>query len=235
MIFSKYMFLSIVMPVYNTKDILCKTIEELHRYLEDNGHDFEILICDDGSQDNVRPVMQQLARLYWRVKPFFNEGNRGLGYTLKVLFHNARGEVIIYLDCDLPFGKGIISVLLNEIHYSEIVLASRYRGEKSVVHWPRWLMSRLYYLLCRMLFCLPVRDIGSGSVALKKEVIDKISLISNGFAIHAEIFLRASRAGYSIKEIPYSAKHASLGNFRILRHGPAVLLETLILWQSIKD
>ncbi|MBL7130469.1 MAG: glycosyltransferase family 2 protein [Candidatus Omnitrophica bacterium] len=229
------MYLSIVIPIYNTGDILCKTIEELHRYLEDNGHDFEILICDDSTLDNVRPVIQELARRYWRVRPFFNKGNRGLGYTLKVLFRNAKGEVIIYLDCDLPFGKEIIRVLLNEIHYGDIVLASRYRGEKSAIHRPRWLMSRLYYLLCKMLFRLPVRDIGSGSVALKREVIDAVSLISNGFAVHAEIFLRASRAGFSIKEIPYPARHASPGSFQILRHGPAVLSETLILWQSIKE
>ena len=192
--------------------------------------DYEILFRDDGSHDESRKALEQVASTYGRVKCFYNERNRGLGFTLRKLFSDAQGKVIIYLDCDLPFGVDVLPLMLDGIQRYDMVVASRYLNIKNKILWRRKIASRLYYILCKILFNMPVCDIGSGSVAMKKGVVNSLCLRTEGFDIHAEIFAKALRANFSIKEIPAVCRDKGLGSFRILKHGPKIVIDTLKLW-----
>lgn len=229
------MYLSVIIPVYNSREIIHQTVEILDRCLEANGYDFEIILRDDGSKDNAQDCLKEIALQYQKARCFFNGRNRGLGFTLRRLFSDARGDIIVYVDCDLPFGEAIVPLLVNQIQNYDIVLASHYKGIKSNIRLSRCFFSRTYYLLCKVLFGIAVLDIGSGSVAFRRKVVDTIPLFADGFAIHAEIFLRAARAGFTIKEIPHAAReYVYPGTFRILRHGFNLLWETLVLGYGMK-
>jgi len=224
--------LSIVLPIYNAANIVEDSVERLVGALDPLGLSYEILLKNDGSHDNSSKILEMIDRRYGHVHCSSNGSNEGLGVTLRKLFHEAQGRTIIYCDCDLPFGEQVISLLLHGIKKDDIVVASRYCGMRNCVPLYRKIASRLYYFFCKLLFGISVFDIGSGSVAFQKEALKQLDLKSKGFGIHAELFIKASRGGFSIKEIPAEHFRISTGSFHVWKHGFTTLCETLTLWQK---
>src|SRR3989338_4883737 len=212
------MALSIVIPIYNSASKVSVTVDKLVQFCRRSGYDFEILLRDDHSADGAIDLLRQIPEKYPGVKVFENERNQGLGYTLRQLFDDAKGEAVVYFDCDLPFGADILKELLEGLKDHDMVLASRYRGVANQVIWPRKWMSRLYWLLCRALFSVPVADIGSGTVAFRKSVISQLNLSADGFDIHIEWFAKARKGGFTVQEIPALSCDDGQGSFKIGRH-----------------
>ncbi len=123
------MKVSIVIPVYNAIEYLNVNIERLDHVLRRLSLDYEILLRDDGSTDGSRQALPDLVKKYpQRVQYTLNQYNQGLGFTLRKLFEIATGDVVLYLDCDLPYGENIVADLLREIKIADVVIASRYVG-----------------------------------------------------------------------------------------------------------
>lgn len=220
---------SIVIPVYDAADVLEASVGRLVRALESVGENYEILLRDDGSKDKSREVLENISRRYKKVKCSSNGLNQGLGFTLRALFQKSRGDIIIYCDIDLPFGEGIVSRLLEEIKGCDIAVASRYSGGCGRVKFLRRVISRLYYAFCKLFLFIEVADIGSGSVAITRRAVTALDLKSNGFAVHAEMYVQALRKGLCVKEFPAVSSPVGLNSFSIARHGFAVIKETMRL------
>ncbi len=232
------MKLSIVIPVYSSSKILeeaCKTYKGI---LEKLNLPHEILFRYDCSPDDSYEVMQKLAKKYKNVRIFKNEKNMGLGFTLRNLFKDAKGEYVIYADADayICFKNidKILSKFIEEINNYDVIIASRYENKNKRIPFLRIISSETYNIINRILFGIKIRDIGSGFVIFKKEALNNITLKSNGFDIHIEIFTKLTRKNYNIKEIPVSYKHWYKGSFNILKHGPKTLLNTFRTWRSLK-
>ncbi|HOW35478.1 MAG TPA: glycosyltransferase family 2 protein [Candidatus Omnitrophota bacterium] len=227
------MKISFVIPIYNAEKIIQETLDILNPSLQSMNLDYEILFRDDGSSDASCRLLSEISRRHSRVRCFYNDENRGLGFTLRHLFEDAEGEIIIYLDCDLPFGVEILPSMIQEILENDIVVASRYAGESSKIPLMRKITSRAYYCLCHFLFSVNARDIGSGTVAFRKESVRSLKLTSDRFDIHAEIFAKAYRMKLSVKELPARYRHGQRGSFSVFLHGPDVVMDTFKLWKRL--
>ena len=193
---------SVVIPVYNAQGMIKDSIDQIIDRIDPLKADYEILLRDDGSTDKSKEVLERVALQYPEVRCFYNVSNEGLGSTLRRLWKDARGERVIYCDCDLPFEADVIPALLEKLQTSDIVVASRYCGALNRTPFVRKIFSRLYYFLCKALFNIPVMDIGSGSMAVRRQVLENLDLRAKGFEIHAELYIKASRKGFRIEEIP---------------------------------
>lgn len=222
--------LSVVIPIYNARDIVPDSLARLTALLDPSGLTYEILLRDDGSTDGSAEVLRKLAGQYKGVACSYGLSNQGLGCALRHLFSRAKGRSVIYCDCDLPFGARVIPLLLTQIKHGDIVVASRYKGGRAHVPWLRKLISRLYFIFCRFFLGITVKDIGSGSVAFRQEALVKLDLKTKGFGIHAEIFVKARREGLSVQEVAAENYPTKRGSFRIGRHCPQTLCETMMLW-----
>lgn len=223
--------LSVVIPVYNSRNLITPAVEELAGFCDGQGWEYEILLRDDGSSDGSADVLRRLAEQRPGVRCAFNERNRGLGFTLRRLFEEARGRTVVYCDVDLPFGTAVLKDLVALSKRHEMVVVSRYlSAERGRVPFLRRTVSRMYFWLCRILFHVPVFDIGSGTVAMSREVLTRTPLRADGFDIHIEVInaFRARRC--SILEIPAPYFDKGPGTFSILRHGPRVAIDTIRLW-----
>lgn len=221
------MKVSIVIPIYNAALFIerntCLILNECHQL----NVPFEILFCDDNSTDQSKEILKEMALMYDEVKVYFNMQNEGIGFTLKELFYQAKGENVIYLDCDLPFGAQIIPKLYNALNQYDVVVASRYLNIKNDIDFTRRVASRLYYYLCYFLFTVNVVDLGSGSVGLKKSLTWKLHLTKSGFGIHIELFVKLKALNAKIKEFPCRVVNKEKGSFSIWKHGPSIVRETI--------
>lgn len=88
--------ISVVIPVYNRSWELRRALESLARQTERN---FEIVVCDDGSTEDIRAVLEpfesQIEVRYQRI-----ENSGGPARPRNVAINLARGEWIAFLDSD---------------------------------------------------------------------------------------------------------------------------------------
>ena len=226
--------ISFVIPIYNAAGIIRSGYEILKKELEELRVDYEIIFEDDASLDKSGEILEEIARHDPQSKVFFHHPNQGLGFSLRQLFDRARGDTIVYLDMDLPFGTKIIPRLLKESEVADVVLASRYAEPKSRVPLLREIASNLYYFFCKGLFDISARDLGSGCVLFKRRALESLNLVSLGFDIHIELFAQLKNKGFQVKEIPARYIHSGRGTFSILKHGPRIFIDTLKLWLSLR-
>lgn len=88
--------LSLLIPVYNGSKFLPNCINSI---LKQSYHNFEIVICDDGSKDDSYEVIKEFQRKDNRIK-VFSRDNKGLFYTRLDLLKHCSGDYVWFIDCD---------------------------------------------------------------------------------------------------------------------------------------
>jgi len=228
------MDVSIVIPIYNSANLIEDAILRINKTLNGLPLNYEIIFRDDSSTDGSKEVLKKVSKKYKNVRCFYNKLNEGIGYTLIKLFQVASGELVFYSDCDLPFSQDVFLKIMKDSAGADIVVYSRYKEIKNQIPVFRKLISRLYYYLCRSLFGINVKDIGSGAVAIRRKALDNFKFYSFGFTFHVEIFINAQDLGLTIKEIAAKWHGNSSGSFSIVKHGPKTIIESLILSRKLK-
>jgi GT2 family glycosyltransferase len=87
---------SVLFPVYNGGRYLAAAIDSI---LAQSFRDFELLILNDGSTDQSRPLLDRYAAQDDRIRLIHRE-NRGLIQTLNELLELAQGEFLARMDAD---------------------------------------------------------------------------------------------------------------------------------------
>lgn len=83
------------MSVYNGADIVASAVESI---LAQTYEDFELLLVDDGSDDDTEAVLRSFDDP--RICVLVNESNRGLAGSLNRALDAARGEFVARMDAD---------------------------------------------------------------------------------------------------------------------------------------
>ena len=134
---------------------------------------------------------------------------------------SSTGQYILVMDADLSHSPEVIPKMISELERPEIdiVVASRYALGGSIIGWPikRRLLSKGAVKIAR--YGLPLRRIQdpmSGFFALKRHIIENITIDSAGYKILLEILVKASEA--RVKEVPYTFKDRKAGQSKLDKH-----------------
>ena len=103
-------FFSVIIPVYNRAELLRRAIQSV---LAQSCQDFEIVVVDDGSQDDPRSVVDSFHDPRIR---FMSQPNGGGGKARNTAIDQARGRFVAPLDCDdmfLPHHLASMKTLLE--------------------------------------------------------------------------------------------------------------------------
>lgn len=107
------MLLSIIIPVYNTKDYLRKCVGSV---LACDCSDCEILLIDDGSTDGASGALcDRLAEETPEIVRVIHQQNQGLGGARNTGIGEARGEYLFFIDSDDAIVPGALELLKKEI------------------------------------------------------------------------------------------------------------------------
>ena len=199
--------LSVVVPTYNEAGSVPKLAERLHAAL--GVRDWELVIVDDGSPDGTADIAAALApRIPTNVVR--RAGKAGLASAVIAGFAAARGDTLVVMDADLSHPPELVPALLSAIEDgADLAVGSRYVAGGGVEDWPmkRQIVSRVACLMGSAL--VPVRDATSGFFALRRSVIDGVTLNPIGFKIGFEVIARGRYR--SVVEVPYTFRDRELG------------------------
>jgi glycosyltransferase involved in cell wall biosynthesis len=160
--------------------------------------DFEVLIIDDASTDDTPKIADEMAAVDRRIRVVHHPQNRKLGGSLKTGYAEARGDLILYSDADLPFDMDELGKACRVLRHYEADIVSAYRFDRTGEGYVRVVYSAIYNLLVRFLFGVRVRDINFAFKLTRRRVFDKVQLKSEGSFIDAELIVRAIRHGYKV-------------------------------------
>jgi glycosyltransferase involved in cell wall biosynthesis len=193
--------ISVILPAYNEEQNIARCIEASRKVLEGLTNDYEIIVVNDGSQDRTAEVVLGLSERMPAIRGLNHRVNMGYGAALKTGLKSARKNLLFFTDSDLQFDIAELALLMQWIDSHDIVIGYR---KKRMDHTGRRVLGWGWTTLVRVLFGLRVRDLDCAFKLFRREVIEHISIDSIGAFVNSEILLRATRKGYTIKEVPVS-------------------------------
>jgi cellulose synthase/poly-beta-1,6-N-acetylglucosamine synthase-like glycosyltransferase/peptidoglycan/xylan/chitin deacetylase (PgdA/CDA1 family)/spore germination protein YaaH len=193
-------FVSIIVPAFNEELVIANTIVSL---LASDYSNYEIIVVDDGSQDDTSKVVAERFGADARVR-LITVANGGKAAALNTGLHHARGEVVIALDADTLFAPQTVGALVRRFHDQEIgAVAGNAKVGNRVNLITRW--QALEYItsqnLDRRAFaslnCITVVP-GAVGAWRKDLVIEAGGFPSDTLAEDQDLTLRIRRLGYKI-------------------------------------
>ena len=100
---------SIIIPVYHAEQYVRACLESLVRQTY---ADIEILVVDDGSQDNSAKIASDMAKQDARIRVIAQE-NHGVSAARNLGLRNAKGEYVTFIDADDYVAPEYVEYLLS--------------------------------------------------------------------------------------------------------------------------
>src|SRR5262245_28384939 len=114
-------FVSFVVPCLNEQDNVAATVETIRAAMTSRP-DYEVILVDDGSQDETWPRMRALAATDPRLRVLHNPTNLGLGGSYKRGVAVAQGEHVMLIPGDNGFPAESIREILQRAGQADIVI-----------------------------------------------------------------------------------------------------------------
>jgi len=192
--------LSVVIPVYNEAATVAKIIERVLAVPVEK----ELITVDDGSTDDTRTVLRELASRHPEMKVVTQPVNRGKGAALRAGFAHATGDVIIVQDADLEYDPDDYPALLAELEKPDvdIIYGSRILGHSRHGHPAFYVGGIAVSLAASQIFRTHISDEPTCYKVFPRRLLDSLRLTCTGFEFCAELTARALRHGYRIREVP---------------------------------
>lgn len=213
----KQRLLSVIVPCYNEEEKVYKNILKMSKIISEFYDNYEIICINDGSKDNTKKELAKASKKDKKVKIISYDKNKGKGHALKVGTEKAKGELIVFIDCDLELPPSYIKkyIAIMDKENADVVIASKMHKD-SIINYPlkRKILSFCYYLLLKILFNLKVKDTQTGLKLFKKEAVKKAMEIAEieGFSFDIEVLSIINRLGYKIVDAPielnFTREHA---------------------------
>lgn len=194
----KYKNISVFLPVFNEGENIEKSVLSIKKYLQERFSDFEILVISDGSTDSTNGIVKNLSKKDKRIKLFARKKKLGYGAGLKAGFAHSSKELVFYTDGDNQFNIEDMDKLLPLLTSYDIASAYRINRKDPLM---RIFIAYVYSLLLQIFFGLKIKDVDASFKLYKKQVFDKMKLVTNTGLTDAEVLIKAQREGYKIGQI----------------------------------
>ena len=217
---------SVVLPAYRLGERIAANMMTVATALPGA----QIVVVDDGSDDGTYQQAQQSAARLSRARVIRHERNRGKGAALQTGTAVAEGSVVIFLDGDLDLPAAQLPGLLDlfaELGADVLVGAKQTGMSGGRYPWKRRALSRVFSLVTRILFHLPVDETQTGLKIFRRHVLDQVfaDLRIFGYAFDLELLVRAHQAGFRITQAPV--------DLRVGASSAPLRLATL--WEMLRD
>ena len=188
---------------------------------------FEVVVVDDGSEDDSWPVLQRLSGEYPFLRIVRHRTRRGIADALRTGYLNASGRVLVFYPADLQFMPEDIPRLVAPILEDQADMVTGFKEGK----YEKAFVSGIYNSLSRSLFHVPVKDLNSVK-AYRREIMDALPVRPDW---HRYMIVIAAAQGFTVTEIPVPlyARHAGRSKFGLSRI-PIGVLDMLSVWFELR-
>lgn len=191
-----------VIPAHNEAGVISVLLEELHA----DGYR-QIIVVDDGSQDNTASVARQAGARVVR-----HSINRGVGAATQTGLEAARilgAEYVVAMDGDGQHHVHDVAALLAPLVADEadVVIGSRFAAQNQIPLTVR-LFNKIANLLTWVLSGVATSDSQSGMRGFGKNALDNLKIEGNGYEFASEMLGQVKSLNLRWMEVPISVSYS---------------------------
>ena len=216
---------TLIIPIYNEERTLPVLLNKLYNL---NNNNIEIIIVDDGSNDNTQNILSK-NDLFVILR---NKINIGKGASIKKGVKSANNQNIILIDGDLEIDIDQIPRLINKYE----------KSDKDVLSGIRWNKNSNFKLeinalgnffinsLFNILYKTNLKDVLCCVKILNTDLLKSLDIQSNGFSIEIETIAKLLLRNFTIEEVHINYIRRSLDQGKKLKISDG----WIIVWTMIK-
>ena len=214
--------ITVVIPAKNEARNIGWVVERLPSYVD------ELVIVDGRSTDRTVDVVLAL-------RPdavIVNDKRPGKGAALRAGFTAATGDYVVMLDADGSMDPLEIEHFIEALDRgADLAKGSRFvdGGGTADMSYLREAGNRGLLILANILFGASNTDLCYGFAAFRRHEILGLDLDADGFEIETQLFMRATRQGLRVVEVPSfeAPRRFGTSNLNTFRDGWRVLMTML--------
>jgi glycosyltransferase involved in cell wall biosynthesis len=194
------MKISIIIPVHNEQGNIAPLYERIAASLGGQGMDYEILVVNDGSDDDSEKILDALATQDPRLRVIHFRRNYGQTAAIMAGMDHASGDVLVLMDGDNQNDPADIPRLLQKLEEGYDVVSGwrKDRKDRRLLRvWPsriaNWVISRISGT--------ELHDYGCTLKAYRRQVLDEVKLYGE---MHRFIPIYARWQGARVAEMVVS-------------------------------
>jgi len=226
--------ISAFFPAFNDGGTIPSMVLSVLRTLPKVTDDYEVIVVNDGSSDYTADMLEELERVYPKVRIVTHPQNRGYGAALRSGFGNAAKEWIFYTDGDGQYDPRELIDLVNAVNQDTDIV----NGYKIERHDPlhRVIIGRLYHHIVRIMFGFRLRDVDCDFRLIKRKVFDDVHLRSTSGTICLEMVKKMQDAGFKFEEVPVHHFHRAYGKSQFFNFPRLVrtAVQLVTLWWDLR-
>lgn len=210
---------TIIIPVYQEVEIIADVIGQVRLTMDRLNRSYEILVIDDGSEDNTTACAQNAG-----ARVIAHPYNLGNGAAIKTGIRQAKGKILVMMDGDGQHNPEDIPVLLEKIEQYNMVVGARTGDSDS--HFHRNMANGIYNLFASYICKRKIQDLTSGFRAIKADIAHQfVAMLPNTFSYPTTITMAVIHAGYSLAYVPIKTnRRIGKSKIRLIADGSRFLL-----------
>ena len=203
---------SVLMPVCDEADVIETVIDEWASEVFDHLPEGSELVFDDCSTDGTTELIEQIAGRHEFVR-LQRSSRDGFFKSAMRLYGSANCPLIFFTDSDGQYPPADFWKVAEHIAEHDMVHGAK-TSRKDPFY--RLTSSQVFNGLVRRLFRSKCEDVNSAFRLIRREMLEdvlpdihRLTLLPN-----AEMYIRAERLGYRIKNVPIRHRHRQFGHSR---------------------
>ena len=223
------MNISVVIPLLNEKESLKELCESISEVMSTYGFLYEIILIDDGSNDQSWSEIEILSENNNEIKGIKFKRNYGKSQALHAGFLSSKGDVVFTMDADLQDDPKEIPAMYDMIVNDHFDLVSGWKKKRFDSILFKNIPSKIFNFAARVTSGIKLNDFNCGLKAYKKDVVKNINVYGE---MHRYIPVLAKNEGYQkigekiVNHRPRKHGNTKFGPSRFL-HG---FLDLLTIW-----
>jgi len=211
--------LSVVLPAHNEEEAIVTTVHEVIETLSTWMLDFEIIVVDDGSQDDTGAILDTISSTHPYIKVIHHPVNQGYGAALVSGFEAASRDLTFFMDSDGQFDIHDLGRFLPLIEKYDAVLGYRIVRQDT---WMRKVNAWGWKKLVGLVFGIHVRDVDCAFKLYPTSFFREYTFETRGAMINTEILYKFTQAGNSYTQV--GVRHLPRHGGRATGAKPSVIL-----------
>ena len=232
-------YLSIIIPAHNEAKRLPATLDSINDYMSGQTYKFEIIIVENGSEDNTAEVVEAYSVDNDHIN-LIKVAERGKGIAVRTGMLAANGEYRFMCDADLSMPiEQIERFLPPEASNYDIAMGSREVSGSIRFHEPAFthVRGRIFSNLVKLMVLPGFEDTQCGFKCFHADAaIDLFtSQILDGMSFDVEVLYIARKRGYKIIEVPVDWYFHKETRVRMFEDSLRMLVDILVLRKNWKS
>jgi glycosyltransferase involved in cell wall biosynthesis len=191
---------SVFFPAYNDALSIPGLVDQAFAVLSAHCDEFEVIVVNDGSQDDTGLVLNRLAARYGaRLRVIHHAANRGYGAALRSGFAAATKELVFYTDGDGQYDVSELPLLFEKLDVT-VGLVNGYKLQRRDP-WHRVCIGAAYNRFARLLFGIRLRDIDCDFRLMRRELLQRLDLESDTGTICVELVRKIELSAWKVVEV----------------------------------